>query len=114
MKRLCQMLLFLSSAGCVTEPVQPGRVPYKEKLRGEDCDIGLALYRQRLELPPHAGIVVSNRPEPPLPPEEQERLATEFAGTCHYTMAGQVQRAITRCWTDSTDAVSFRKCNERF
>ena len=110
----CISLFLLAISGCVTEPVTQGRVPYKEKLRGEDCDIGLALYRQRLELPPHAGVVVTGRPVPPMPPEEQERLATEFAAACHYSMMNRVQRAITRCWTDSNDAVSFRKCNDRF
>ena len=28
--------------------------------------------------------------------EEQERLATEFAAACHYSMMNRVQRAITR------------------
>lgn len=89
-------------------------VPPADKLRIEDCELGLAVYRQLLTRPAYAGVVVTGRtPEAPSP-EAQEQAATLFAGQCHYQLAGKVRRTIVRCWTDSADTTTFRSCNDRF
>lgn len=89
-------------------------VPPADKLRVEDCEVGLAAYRRLLELPAHSGTVITGRPAPVASPEEQEQAAAQFAGQCHYQLAGQVRRTIVACWTDSSDLVTFRRCNEKF
>lgn len=85
----------------------------RERLRAEDCTLGLSAYRQRLQLPPHASVVVTGRSNETLSSEEQERRATEFALRCQ-GMIGVVRRSIVRCWLDSADATSFTTCNDRF
>ena len=83
-------------------------------LRQSDCDIGLTAYRQLLQLPAYAGILITGKqPEAPSP-EAQEQAAAEFLGVCHYKLAGNVRRPIIRCWADSPDVTTFRRCSEKF
>lgn len=89
-------------------------VPPADKLRIEDCELGLALYRQLLTRPAYAGVVVTGRPPETPSPEAQEQAAALFAGQCHYQLAGKVRRTIVHCWTDSLDFTTFRSCNDRF
>lgn len=85
----------------------------RERLQPDDCAVALAAYRQRLQLPPHAGVVVSNRDTQVISSAEQDQLAAAFALECQ-TLVGHARRAILRCWIDSTDATLFRGCNNRF
>lgn len=97
--------------GCAADERQTFQT---DMLKTVDCDIGLVAYRQLLTLPAHAGVVVTGRP-PEIPsPEAQEQAAIEFAGVCHYQLAGRVRRPIIRCWADSLDVTTFRRCSERF
>jgi len=102
-------------AGCATttsDLSQPAELA-KESLRSDDCPLAEAAYRQRLQLPPNAGVVVSNRSPAALPVEEQERRAAFFSVQCQ-SQVGKARRAILRCWLDAPDATSFLSCNERF
>lgn len=99
-------------AGCGTLVRQP--VPPADKLRVQDCEVALVAYRRLLELPAHSGTVVTGRPAPVASAEEQEQAAAQFAGQCHYQFAGHVRRAILACWTDSSDLITFHRCNGRF
>jgi hypothetical protein len=103
-------LLVVSCIGDVRK--QP--VPPADKLKLQDCELGIAVYRELLQRPAYAGVVVTGRvPEAPSP-EAQEQAATLFAGECHYQLAGRVRRTIVRCWSDSLDVTTFRRCNEKF
>ncbi|MFO0574946.1 MAG: hypothetical protein U1A78_13235 [Polyangia bacterium] len=93
---------------------EPPPQPSTERLRPEDCDVGAELYRQRLELPPRAGSVVSNRSLAPPPPEEQARRLAEFVMLCRRDLVGRVRRLIVRCWSDAPDAETLQSCNQRF
>jgi hypothetical protein len=83
------------------------------KLRSADCDTGIGVYRQLLQLPPHAGVVSGGR-EAILSSQAQEQAAADFAAYCRASMVGSTGRAVIRCWADSKDASSFRSCNDRF
>jgi hypothetical protein len=102
--------LFL--VGCTDLRKDP--VPPADKLRKEDCELAVAVYRQLLQRPAYAGVVITGRTPEPLSPEAQEQAATLFAGQCHYQLAGNARRTIVRCWTDSADVMTFRRCNEKF
>lgn len=109
-------LVLWIGAGCIEETaiVRRQPVPSLDKLRLEDCELGIAAYRQLLQRPPHAGVVVTGRP-PAIPSAEEQELAViEFSSLCQRQLVGQARRAIVRCWTDAADTVSFRRCNERF
>lgn len=108
-------LLLCLSAACVSGQSELGTPAElaRERLRASDCTLGLSAYQQRLQLPPHASVVVSNRSSEALPAAEQERLASEFALRCQ-GLIGVARRAIVRCWIDSADATAFAACNERF
>lgn len=92
----------------------PPPPPSTERLRAEDCDVGAELYRQRLELPPRAGSVVTSRVPAPLPPDEQARRVAEFSALCRGALVGRARRLIVRCWSDSPDAETLQGCNQRF
>jgi hypothetical protein len=109
---ICGFVGFFAGACGGTLNRQP--VPPADKLRVEDCEPALAVYRQLLALPAHAGTVVTGREGGVASPEEQEQAATQFAGQCHYQLAGRARRAILACWTDSADLATFRRCNEKF
>lgn len=108
--------LGLGLSGCPAPvPVnEPPPLPSTEKLKDEDCQAGLELYRQRLALPPRAGSVVAGRRLVPPSPEEQERRLTEFVVLCKRDLVGRVRRLILRCWSDSPDAETLEGCNQRF
>ena len=91
---------------------QPAQLA-QERLKADDCPLALAAYRQRLQQPPNAGVVVSPRNAAPPSPEEQEVYAASFAMQCQ-ARVGQARRAILRCWLDASDATSFLACNDRF
>jgi len=105
-------LSLLSCATTGSDLSQPAELA-KESLRSEDCPLAMAAYRQRLQLPPNAGVVVSNRSPAPLPVEEQETRAALFGLQCQ-GQVGKARRAILRCWLDALDASSFLACNDRF
>jgi hypothetical protein len=108
-------LLLCFSAACVTGggELGPPAELARQRLRADDCTLGLSVYQQRLQLPPNASVVVSNATSEPLPPQEQERRAGEFALRCQ-GLIGTARRAIVRCWLDSADATAFVACNDRF
>lgn len=108
------LLLFAGACAAEADGIRRQPVPPADRLRSEDCSLGIAAYRSLLERPPNAGVVVTGRPSPLPSPEEQERAVAEFAGQCHYNLVGQARRLIVRCWLDSADASSFRRCNDRF
>ena len=102
-------------AGCVSDPnVRRNPVPSAEKLRAADCPAALATYRQLLQLPPRAGMVVTSRSAPVRSAEEQDRAAQAFATACSTTLVDKVRRAILRCWGDAPDSESFQSCSQRF
>ncbi len=99
---------------CVTEEIKRQPVPMTGSLRSDDCKVGIDAYRALLQLPPNAGVVVTDRPPPPVDPLQQELGVAEFANHCQTQLVGKARRALVRCWTDSADANSFRSCNDRF
>lgn len=115
MRWLGALILLSGSLACVSGGSDLGTPAElaRQRLQADDCSMALAAYRQRLQLPPNASVVVSNRSNEPLPLPEQDRLAAEFALRCQ-GMIGVARRAIVRCWLDSADATSFSACNDRF
>lgn len=106
----------LALSGCpAPQPVNEALpLPATEKLQAADCETGVELYRQRLQLPPRAGSVVTNRQTAPLSVEEQARRIADFSAQCQKDLAGRARRLIVRCWHDSLDAETLRGCNQRF
>lgn len=114
MSRLRLRFLPLLGAGlmaCVSG--DPQQKLLRETLRSEDCALGAALYEERLKLPPHAGVVVTNRPQPIPSEAEQASLLLAFSSECS-SLVGRARRVIVRCWSDATDAMTTRACNQRF
>jgi hypothetical protein len=102
-------------SGCATtgsDLSQPAELA-KESLRADDCPLATLAYRQRLQLPPNAGVVVSHRSPAPRSVEEQETRAALFSMQCQ-GQVGKARRAILRCWLDALDESSFLACNDRF
>lgn len=111
---LC-ILLGWTASGCVEgADVKRNPVPPADKLTAADCEPGIAAYRLLLDKPATAGVLVTGRQVRELSPEEKELYVAEFSAICHGQLVGRARRVIVRCWTDSPDVRSFRRCNERF
>ncbi len=107
--------VFSFAGGCASEGTNLNKKGIPTGiLRSEDCEVGTAAYRQRLQLSPNAGVVVTAHPYEPPPPEVQEQAVTAFVNRCHTDLVGHIGRAVLRCWLDSTDTSSFNRCAERF
>lgn len=106
----------LALSGCpAPQVVNEGLpLPPTEKLQAADCEAGVELYRQRLQLPPRAGSVVTSRQPTPLSVEEQARRIAGFSAQCQKDLVGRARRLIVNCWNDSLDAETPRGCNQRF
>ena len=100
--------------GCSANPnLRPPPGPSAERLRGEDCEIAIELYRQRLVVPRRAGTIVSNRLTVRSEEEQALDLAV-FVSKCRVELTGRARRTILGCWQDSTDAETFDSCNDPF
>lgn len=106
----------LALAGCpAPQPVNEALpLPTTERLQAADCEAGVELYRQRLQLPPRAGSVVTTRQPVPLSVEDQARRIADFSSQCQKDLVGKARRLIVNCWHDSLDAETLRGCNQRF
>lgn len=106
---VCGLAACATTSGDLSQPTELA----KETLRSDDCPLAVAAFRQRLQLPPNAGVVVSNRSPEPLSEQEQETRAALFSLQCQ-AKVGTARRALLRCWLDALDATSFMACNDRF